>query len=285
MSPFSLPARKAASKSASAASLGARPRFRWLWTWPWPLPALLVWAGAWLLWRALAQADVAPVWAFGIALAASSAAALACAGRWRRSIAAAGFPLSTLALGAAGALPSWVWLLLLLPVLALYPLRAWRDAPLFPTPPEALLGLDAVVGTPVRVLDAGCGLGDGLMALRRLWPQAQLSGVEWSPLLALATRWRCRAAGVPAQVRRGDMWAASWVDHDLVYLFQRPESMARAIAKARAEMTPGAWLVSLEFPVPNEVPTACLQGAGRRPLWVYQPVPLRHRSTLTAGGR
>ena len=242
---------------------------------PWPLPAALVWSGAWLLWLALTSAGLPAAWAFGLALAGSSAAALLCDGRWRRGIAGAGFPISALALGTLAAVPSWVWLLLLLPVLALYPLRAWRDAPLFPTPRDALLGLDGVVGAPARVLDAGCGVGDGLLALHRLWPQAKCSGVEWSPLLALATRWRCRVAGMPARVQRGDMWAASWAGHDLVYLFQRPESMARAFSKASAEFAAGAWLVSLEFPVPGVVPKACLQGAGRKPVWVYQPVPAR----------
>ena len=262
-----------------AATPAARTRL------PWPLPAVLVWSGAWLLWLALAHSGLPAAWAFGLALAGSSAAALLCDGRWRRGIAGAGFPLSALALGTSAAVPPWVWLLLLLPVLALYPLRAWRDAPLFPTPRDALLGLDAVVGAPLRVLDAGCGVGDGLLALHRLWPQAQCSGVEWSPLLALATRWRCRVAGMPARVQRGDMWAASWAGHDLVYLFQRPESMARAFNKASAEFAAGAWLVSLEFPVPGVVPKSCLQGAGRKPVWVYQPVPARPPSIPTAGGR
>lgn len=252
---------------------------------PWPAPAVLVWGGAWLLWLALARAGMAPAWAFGVALAASTAAAMACAGRWRRGIAAAGFPLSALALGAAGSLPPWVWLVLLLPVLAVYPLRAWRDAPLFPTPPDALVGLDGVVGTPVRVVDAGCGLGDGLVALHRLWPQAHCSGVEWSALLAVAARWRCRGAGVPARVRRGDMWAAPWAGFDLVYLFQRPESMARAYAKASAELAPGAWLVSLEFAVPGQQPVASLQGEGRKPVWVYQPAGPRAASITGRCGR
>ncbi len=234
---------------------------------PWPLPAVAVWALGWLLWLLLGAAGVAPAAAFAVALGLATGAALRCRGRWRQGIAAAGFPLSALALGVAGALPPALWLLLLLPVLALYPLRAWRDAPLFPTPQDALAGLDAVVGQPQRVHDAGCVLGHGLAALHRLWPQAALSGSEWSPLLAWATRWRCRHA----QVRRGDMWAVPWGGYDLVYLFQRPESMARAHTKAARELAPGAWLVSLEFAVPGAVPVACLQGGGRKPVWVYQP--------------
>lgn len=259
------------SITASAGPAGPRGWARRL---PWPLPAVAVWGGGWLLWLGLAAAGLAPALAFGAALVGSTAAALGCEGRWRQGIAAAGLPLSALALGAAGSLPPWVWLLLLLPVLAVYPLRAWADAPLFPTPTDALQGLDGVVGMPQRVHDAGCGLGHGLVALRRLWPQAQMSGVEWSPLLAAATRWRCRGA----RVQRGDMWAVDWRDFDLVYLFQRPESMARAHAKATAELAPGAWLVSLEFAVPGIQPVACLQGEGRKPVWIYQPVPAQTAS-------
>jgi hypothetical protein len=79
------------------------------------------------------------------------------------------------------------------------------------------------------------------------------------------------------------MWRTPWSGYDLVYLFQRPESMARAMAKARREMAPGAWLVSLEFEVAGETPLACVQRPGQRPLWVYRPAALR--STSAVAGR
>ncbi len=234
---------------------------------PWPLPALLAWAAGWAVLRGLAAAGLAPLPALAAAGLVSAALALTCRGRWRRLIAFAGFPLSVVAWGGGSGLAPWAWLLALAPLLALYPLRAWRDAPLFPTPADALKGLDAVVGQPTRVLDAGCGLGHGLSALHRLWPAAALAGVEWSPLLAWLAGWRHPGA----QVRRGDMWALPWSGHDLVYLFQRPESMARAYDKAARELAPGAWLVSLEFAVPGRQPHASLQGPGRKPVWVYRP--------------
>ena len=235
----------------------------------WPLPAVLTWAAAWGLWSAATALALPATPAFLIALAAGAALAWPCDTAWRRTLAAAGFPLSAWVLGAAAVLPPWVWLLLLLPVLAAYPMRAWRDAPFFPTPPAALAGLDGVVGSPQRVLDAGCGLGHGLQALRRLWPAASLHGLEWSVPLSWAAAWRCRAAQV--QIRRGDMWAASWAGHDLVYVFQRPESMARVYEKARRELAPTAWLVSLEFAVAGQTPWAVLEGPGRRPVWIYRP--------------
>ena len=235
---------------------------------PWPVPALLAWSGGWLAWLAAGAAGVSPAWALWAGVAAGSALAWPCHGGWRRSLAAAGFPLSAAALGTAAVWPAWGWLMLLAPLLLMYPLRAWRDAPFFPTPALALDGLGAVVGNPapLHVLDAGCGLGHGLRALRRTWPEAQLQGVEWSALLRVWAAVRCPWA----HVRRGDMWAGDWSGLDLVYLFQRPESMTRAWRKATAEMRPGAWLVSLEFAVPGEVAVVCLQGSARRPLWVYR---------------
>ncbi|HEX7687459.1 MAG TPA: class I SAM-dependent methyltransferase, partial [Burkholderiaceae bacterium] len=106
-----------------------------------------------------------------------------------------------------------------------------------------------------------------LRALRAVWPQARLEGIEWSWPLALAARLRCPWAGV----RRGDMWRpGAWSGCALVYLFQRPESMARAIAKAEAELPSGAWLASLEFEVAGRRPHAVLRPAGGKPVWIYR---------------
>ena len=239
---------------------------------PWPLPALLAWAAAGASWWAVQRVPLPPGLAWVAALAVSLAAA-AClpAGttRWRRALVALGFPLAAATLQLA--VPSWAWLAAALVLLLAYPLRAWRDAPWFPTPRTALEGLaTAVPGPPPgRILDAGCGLGDGLQALARNWPRAALAGVEWSLPLAWAARLRCRRAGLEADIRRGDLWAGDWRTHDLVYVFQRPESMARVWAKACRELAPGAWLVSLEFQVPGVRASAVLRRAGQRPVWIY----------------
>lgn len=253
----------------------------------WPLPALLVWAGAWALFLAMQGTELGRAIALPAAVAAGLLAAWAWPGvaYWRRLMIAAGFPLSALAQGlgvAAGhfLLPAWAWLLALALLLLAYPLRAWGDAPIFPTPPDALDGLSAVVrlGPGPRLLDAGCGLGHGLQALRRAWPDARVEGIEFSPPLVWAARWRCRFA----RVQRGDMWRADWSGHDLVYLFQRPETMARAYAKARREMAVGCWMVSLEFPVPGVRPTEVMQAEGRKTIWLYR---MGERGVTIAGPR
>lgn len=235
---------------------------------PWPLPALFAWLLSWALFAALGAGGTPLPAAFTLAAAAGLVVAIGVDGRWRQALVAGGFPLSALALGALPGLPAWAWAGAAAPLLLAYPLRAWRDAPFFPTPADALAGLHDVLALPAgaRVLDAGCGLGHGLRALRDVLPRARFEGVEWSrPLAWLAAR-RCRFA----HVVRGDMWAASWAGVDCVYLFQRPESMARALAKAEAEMAAGSWLVSLEFDVAGRAPTARLGGEGRRPVWLYR---------------
>jgi len=238
----------------------------------WPVPAILSWAAAWCVALLLGRGAGLPL-ALALAAGAGVGALPALSRRvaatpWRRLIVAGGFPVSVVALGLGGALPAWAWLAAGLVLLAAYPVSAWRDAPVFPTPRDALAGVPAVVALPpgAEVLDAGCGLGHGLQALRSAWPAAAVSGIERSPPLRVAAALRCPWA----TVRGGDMWRDSWAPYDLVYLFQRPESMARAWSKARAEMRPGTWLVSLEFGVPGERPVEVLRPQGGRPVLVYR---------------
>jgi SAM-dependent methyltransferase len=248
----------------------------------WPLPALLVWLMAWGMHVALRPWTASP-WLLlglptllGVALAAWPVWAST---RWRAMFLAAGFPVSvsvmaimpTSANSAASPSMGMAWLLPLGLLLLAYPVRAWRDAPVYPTPANALNGLPGHLPLPAgtRILDAGCGLGHGLQALRAAYPAAQLNGIEWSWPFAMWARWRCPWA----KVQRGDMWAQDWSAFDVVYVFQRPESMPRIWAKARAEMKPGAWLVSLAFEIPQVTPTACVGKAVRgnvHTLWLYQ---------------
>lgn len=252
----------------------------------WPVPAVLTWLVAWALAWAL-RAAAAPLWAALVLPTALGACAallpFVASTAWRRVFVAAGFPLSVLALGLThgagaasgpgGGAMAWWWLAPLALLLLAYPRRAWRDAPVFPTPRGALAELARHVKLPegARVLDAGCGMGDGLIELHRALPGARVEGVEWSALWRAVSAWRCPWA----RVRQGDMWADDWSAYALVYLFQRPETMPRAMEKAGREMRPGSWLVSLEFEARDAEgqawsPVARWELAGQRPVWVYR---------------
>jgi hypothetical protein len=231
---------------------------------------------AWLLFKALA----AQGYAAGLALGAASGLGVACSlwGEtwWRRLLIGAGFPLSlAISLACAGATPvaAWSWLLPLGLLLLVYPINAWRDAPLFPTPADALQELPRHAPLPAGalVLDAGCGAGDGLQALHAAYPEALLHGLEYAWPLRFLCALRCPWA----RVRRGDIWLADWSTYDMVYVFQRPESMTRAVIKA-GELRSGAWLVSLDFEATDLRATAQYRTPGGKMVWLYRaPVLVR----------
>ena len=78
------------------------------------------------------------------------------------------------------------------------------------------------------------------------------------------------------------MWTRSWANQDLVYLFQRPESMARAMQKASKELPSGAWLVSLEFEAVGYKHSAKLETIPGKPVWLYQ-MPVSGKSPQVTG--
>lgn len=245
--------------------------------WVWPLPALASWTLAWLVLLGVQQGF--PAWAGWLAPVLACVAGAAGAWLpgwgvtwWRKTCIALGFPLSLVLTGAA-TMPAWAWLVPLACLWLVYPIQVWRDAPMFPTPRHALLELSTRIPLPLsqargpaRVLDAGCGLGHGLRALRGAYPHAQCHGLERSRLL----RYACAVLCPWASIWQGDMWQAPWQGYDLVYLFQRPETMARAYDKAMSELAPGGWLVSLDFPVPDQPPTAHWRSRDGRGVWAYQ---------------
>jgi hypothetical protein len=233
----------------------------------WPLPALMAWGGSWLCYGLLEKSGMTTWLALSVATVLGVLLSVFSGTFWRRVAVAAGFPLSLLLSGAVS-LPAWAWLLPLVIVALVYPMNAWRDAPLFPTPAEALAGMatSAPLKPGASILDAGCGLGHGLRALRSAYPDATLYGIEWSWPLRALTALLCPWA----KIRQGDMWAADWSTHDMVYLFQRPETMPRAVEKAASELRAGAWLASLEFPAEELQATAVLRTVEGKPVWLYR---------------
>lgn len=237
----------------------------------WPLAALSLWATLWLLHLFLlgqgVPAALAMLLPTLVGLLASALARTKGISTARAVALALGFPVSLWFLGVTQ-LPAWIWLLPLALVFWIYPVKAWRDAPVFPTPLQALIAVPNHAALPAgaRILDAGCGAGDGLKAIRLAYPEAQCIGLEFSRPLSWLARLRCPWA----KVRCADIWLDDWSAYDMVYLFQRPETMPRAVAKAQAEMKAGSWLVSLEFEARDLQPTAVVEASAGRPVWLYQ---------------
>ena len=238
---------------------------------PWPAPAFLSWAASWALFRILSGQGWQTVWTLVIPAGVGVLFSLWGHSWWRKLFIAGGFPISfalSLHMLGNGEMPAWMWLLPLAIMLLVYPVNVWSDAPLFPTPAKALIDLSkhAPLDVGAKVVDAGCGMGHGLRALRLAYPQAQFFGLEWSVVL----RWWCALRLPWARIRRADIWAADWSGYAMVYAFQRPESMPRAVAKAAKELRPGAYLVSLDFQAHDLVEKASYQAPNGKMVWIYQ---------------
>ena len=240
----------------------------------WPVPALLAWSSSWLIFKGLQTVGLTETIALVVAAFWGGFLSKLVNTPMRKALIVLGFPLSMVASSTTLSVPPIGWLLLLGLIVLVYPRKAWRDAPLFPTPKKALRELPQHIQLPAgaRILDAGSGMGDGLLALRNAFPRADLHGIEMSWPLLIMSAMRCSFANI----RQGDIWLADWRSFDLVYLFQRPESMPRAVEKAEAELRRGAWLVSLEFEARDLIPSAILYSRDSRPVWMYQ-VPFNRR--------
>jgi SAM-dependent methyltransferase len=128
--------------------------------------------------------------------------------------------------------------------------------------------------TPCRVLDIGCGDGGLLRRLAKARPDCEFVGIEHAPLPWLLARLRC--LGLPnARVRHGDFWREPLAGYDLVYAFLSPAPMPRLWVKARAEMGPGARLVSNSFAVPDvdAEQTVAVRDRRATQLYLYRPGP------------
>lgn len=132
---------------------------------------------------------------------------------------------------------------------------------------EAVLRL--LPDTPgLRVIDLGAGTGGLLRRLAQARPDAFFTGVEHAPLPYLLARFNARGLANLA-VRRADLWRQPLVEQDVVYAFLSPAVMARLGDKARAELRPGALLISNSFPLPDGTPERVVDVPDRRGTRLY----------------
>lgn len=234
----------------------------------WPTPALAIWSLSALIHHTALNLQWQPGVSIGLASCASLLGACWMKNRWRALFVALGFPIMMLLINITSGISAMWWLMGMLALLLIYPLKAWNDAPYFPTHEGALQSLNSVIHVQdhAKILDVGCGLGAGIRNLQAIYPLAEVHGVEWSRPLAWLCRWKCPRA----TIHRADMWEFSWQAFDLIYVFQRPESMELIFQKAQRELKAGSCLVSLEFEVKGIKPTAVLQTHLGKSVWIYQ---------------
>jgi len=157
-------------------------------------------------------------------------------------------------------LPPWIFLLLLLVLLALYWQTFRTRVPYYPSSPAVRDAVaDLLPERALRVIDIGSGFG-GLvldLAARRL--DSCFAGIELAPLPWLISVLRARLRAIPVHFLFGDYARLDLSQYDIVFAYLSPAAMPVLWNKARAEMCAGSWLLSYEFEVPDMPPELILQ--------------------------
>jgi SAM-dependent methyltransferase len=181
-------------------------------------------------------------------------------------------PLLMLALWLS--LPVWVYALGGLLTFSLARNALFERVPLYLSSTEACQVLAQWLPAGSRVLDAGSGDGKAVLALARLRPDVEVTGLENAYLPYLLAKARFVLAGSPANARLcyGSFWQAKWGDYDVVYAFLSPEPMPRlwqAFLRAGARH---AVLISNTFAIPGIPPSESLPLSGplQRELFIWR---------------
>lgn len=117
----------------------------------------------------------------------------------------------------------------------------------------AILREAAAVTRPARILEVGCGTGKNLLNLCRLFPQAEILGVDLSETMLAVARRKTAPLGARIQLLHGAYGPAFQIDRpcDLI-LFSYALSMFNpgfedAIAAAHHHLVPGGCIAVVDF--------------------------------------
>lgn len=126
-----------------------------------------------------------------------------------------------------------------------------------------------------RFADIGAGVGSTVKRLGKALPATQFNAIENAP--ASWAIGRLRTFGLTNVTwHLEDFWRVPLADYDVVYAFLSPTPMPALWRKARQEMTPGSWLISNTFAIPDVEPEHEIEVAdsrGTRLYWYRIPSP------------
>lgn len=124
----------------------------------------------------------------------------------------------------------------------------------------ALLKQAGLSGAAV-VYELGCGWGSLVIALARAFPEAQIRGIEISPLPYWVARFRTRHLQ-NVHLRRGNFYDNDLTDAHAVTCYLMIKPMPKLAAFLDGQLRPGTPVVSLSFWFRDRQPTAIRDGAG-----------------------
>lgn len=122
------------------------------------------------------------------------------------------------------------------------------------------------------VYDLGCGDGIVLFQLAARQPNARYIGIEVAPIPLLVGLVRKVLAGAKAKnvtLRMRDLFALSYGDADVVFIFLLSDSYPKLMKKLAGKLKPDARVVVEAWPLPDIEPERTIREEGKLPLYIY----------------
>jgi cyclopropane fatty-acyl-phospholipid synthase-like methyltransferase len=121
------------------------------------------------------------------------------------------------------------------------------------------------------LVDLGCG--DGRI-LREAQKYYKVKAIGYEVNLLAYLKARVLSFGIKdIEIRRQDFWSANLSNADVVFCYLFPDVMQKLSAKLRANLKPGAVIVSCNFTLPGFKPSNVLHPAGALhsdPVYIYR---------------
>jgi len=121
------------------------------------------------------------------------------------------------------------------------------------------------------LVDLGCGDG---RVLRQAWKNCQVTAVGFEVNLLAYLKARMLSIGLKqVKIRRQNFWSQNLAGADIIFCYLYPDVLQKLSAKLKAELKPGAWVVSCNFSLPGFTPLRVLRPGGslhNDPLYVYR---------------
>ena len=126
-------------------------------------------------------------------------------------------------------------------------------APFFSTHPEILKRALAEIKlkSDEQVLELGCGDAGFLRTLEEKFPQAKYTGIEYSLLPYLITKFQLALKKSKINIKKQNVFKTNLEDTDLIYCFLNNSMMKRLEKKFQTECKKGTKIISLHFPLPG----------------------------------
>jgi hypothetical protein len=153
------------------------------------------------------------------------------------------------------ALPSWIYLLIVVLMTLVFWGTIRGDVPLFLSSPEVAQAVVALLQRehPQTFADLGSGVGSIAIPIARRFPGIKVDAWERAPLPWLVGAWRGRRLANFSASRRS-FFAVNFEAYDVVFAFLSPAAMPEVSEKIKREMRSGTLFISSSFPAPDWPP-------------------------------